>query len=337
MLNLAKIDLNALTTNALLIKTRLPNKVKFCAVVKADAYGHGAIPVANAVYNIVDCFAVAIVEEGLSLRLGGVGKDILVLNPPLNAQDISDGVRQGLTFTVQSLDTIDKIERECERQCRKAKLHIKFNTGMNRLGVDDLTQLDMLAKRISKSKRLILDGAYSHLPEPENKKRLKYAVNKFLLANNLVKGYNNNATCHLSASGGFIKGVFFDMVRVGVLLYGYKPFKDAIPVQPIMKVYSPVVTRREMKKGEHLLYGGQRLAKDTEVAIVRYGYADGLSREKTGELLANRCMDLSAYPLKDGDRYCVMDDALRLAKENHTIPYEILTKATLRAERIYIT
>ena len=68
-----------------------------------------------------------------------------------------------------------------------------------------------------------------------------------------------------------------------------------------MKVYSPVVTRREMKKGEHLLYGGQRLTKDTEVAIVRYGYADGLSREKTGELLANRCMDLSAYPLKDGD------------------------------------
>ena len=105
---------------------------------------------------------------------------------------------------------------------------------MNRAGVDNLKDLNTLACFINNSKWLMLDGMFSHFACPENKKQLKSAQNKFLLANNLIKGYNIRANCHISASGGFLKGVFGDLVRIGLLLYGYKPFEsDFCEVNPI--------------------------------------------------------------------------------------------------------
>ncbi|MBQ9756711.1 MAG: alanine racemase [Clostridia bacterium] len=338
MLNKAYIDLNQLKANALAIKARLNKGVKFCAVVKADAYGHGDATVANALYTIADCYAVAIVEEGVRLRRTGIDKDILVFTPPF-LSDIERAINFGLTLTVCSLDLALLIEKESKRQKVKTKIHLKFNTGMNRLGVDELEQLDKIAKRIAQSEWLILDGCYSHLGAPENKKLLKSAVNKFLLANNLVKGYNKKAICHISASGGFLQGVQADMVRVGILLYGYKPFpSDLVKVKPIMKVYAPVVCSRTALKGQNLLYGETTISQDRKVKLIRYGYADGLPRIKGKNQVANRCMDISAVEFNGAKKwYPVMDNASELANEYQTIPYEILVKATLRAERIYIT
>ncbi len=336
MLNIAKINLNALRENALAVRQKLNDGVKFCAVVKADAYGHGACVVANCLYNIVDCFAVALVEEGVELRNSGIDTDILVLTPPFHS-DIERAVYFNLTLTVENKRQVLAIEKECVKQNKKAKIHIKYNVGMNRFGVDSLKELKEVLDYASKKTSIIIDGTFSHLPCPQNKKLLKTAVNKFLLANNLVKGYNSKATCHLSASGGLLMGEQFDMVRVGILLYGYKPFlTNAITVKPIMKVYAPIIKRRNLGAGENALYGEFKIAGQKRVSLVRFGYADGLERKAVKGQVNNRCMDATMIDgWADKKVITVMDNADSLAKKYKTIPYEILVKISIRAEKIY--
>ena len=338
MLNKAYIDLKILQKNARAIKKKLKYDTKFCAVVKADAYGHGAEKIASALYPYCDSFAVALVDEGISLRLAGIKKDILVLTPPFGA-DIERAVFYNLTLSVGEISTLKKVEKACEKQNRKAKIHLKFNTGMNRLGVDTLKELSVLAKFAVGSKYLLLDGMFTHLGDFTNKKQLISAQNKFLLANNLIKGYNNNATCHISASGGLLAGLKGDMVRIGILLYGYKPFEsDVLKVSPIMKIYAPLLKVRQIKRGENCLYGSMKVGDDLNVGLVRVGYADGFMRKNVWGLLNNRCMDITAInnPKVTGKGVLVMDNADILAKQYHTISYEILTKCAMRAEKIYL-
>lgn len=334
----AVINLKNIVYNAKAIKKRLPSTVKFCAVVKADAYGHGAEKVANAVYNIVDCFAVATVEEGVKLRFSGIDKAILVLTR-ISDCELPRAVNYSLTLTAGALSDLKRYAREGKKQGVRVKTHIKFDTGMHRQGISDLKELKTSLSYCKKNKYLDLCGLYSHFARPESERSRKAAVKKFLIAKNLVKGYNN-ITCHISASGGFIKGEYFDMVRIGILLYGYKPFKtDVIKVKPAMKVYAPVVATRELKRGDCALYGDKRVKKNTQIALIRYGYADGLFRKEIKGQFNNRCMDLTAITgAKCGAGYAaVMLDAEKAARKYSTISYEILVKCALRAEKVYIT
>ena len=337
MLNKAIIDLNKLIKNAKTVKSKLNNGVKFCAVVKADAYGHGACEISNALYPYVDAFAVALAEEGVQLRRAGIDKPIICLNPPFN-KDARLFVEYNLTATVYTREHLDLLEEWAKKMNGRACVHVKVNTGMNRQGIDVGAQLKDFLDYLVRKKRVVLDGLYSHLSCPENKKRLKFQVNKFLVAKKLIKGYNNNATCHLSASGGFLSGVQEDMVRIGILLYGYKPFKsDKIHVEPIMKVYAPVLSKRRLKKGESALYGVCKSKKAQTISLIRYGYADGLFRARVKGQFNNRCMDITAITENVNGKYClVIKDAEKIAKRYKTINYEILTKCAFRAQKIYI-
>lgn len=335
----AVINLKNIVYNAKRIKRRLPEDVKFCAVVKADAYGHGAEKVSNALYKIVDCFAVATVNEGVSLRLSGIDKDILVLTKTFDCE-LFRAVNYGLTLTAGNISDLKRYSREGKRQKKRVKVHIKYDTGMHRQGISDEEELKKALSYCGNSKYLDLCGLYSHLAKPESERSRKSAVDKFSVAKNLAKGYNNKVICHLSASGGFIKGEYFDMVRVGILLYGYTPFKtDVIKVKPAMKVIAPVLTRRKLKRGDRALYGDKKAVKDTEITLVRYGYADGLFRKETAGQFNNRCMDITAFTdiNERVNEVAVMDDAEKAAKKYKTIPYEILVKCALRAEKEYIT
>lgn len=337
MLNKAYIDLSKLRGNALAVKSKLNSGTKFCAVVKADAYGHGAPKVCAALHNIVDCFAVAIVEEGVELRLSGESKDVMVLTE-VQGEDFERAVRYSLIPTVTKIGEVAKLEKECERQGKGVRVQIKVNTGMNRQGLDDLGEIERLIKYITAKKWVELYGAYSHFAAPENKKLLLAAQNKFLLANNLVKRYNNRAVCHISASGGFLKGVQGDMVRIGLLLYGYKPFESRlVSVKPCMKVYAPMLKSFDLEKGESALYGVCPAKENIPLTLIRYGYADGLPRKGISGQFNNRCMDISAVVGKVNKKlFPVMVDADRLAKEYGTISYEVLTKCAFRAEKIYL-
>ncbi len=332
MRNFAVIDLVKLKNNALKIKKKLKKGVKFCAVVKADGYGHGGVEVASALYGIVDSYAVAIVEEGIALRQAGIDKDILVLIPPFRS-DLEKAVRYSLTLTATSKNDLIRIARECENQAKSVKIHIKYNTGMNRQGVDGIDELEKMLCYADK-KGLIIEGLYSHFACPENENSQKTAYNKFLLALSVAKGYNNKIIGHISASGGFLKGAQCDMVRIGILLYGYKPFPCDFDVKPIMRLYAPVIAHRSLKKGDTALYGDKVSGRAQEISLVRYGYADGLMRKSVKGQFNNRCMDVTAvkgYVKKA----LVMGDADKLAKSYGTISYEILTKVCLRAEKIY--
>lgn len=336
MLNKAVINTRIIRENALAVKSILPKGTRFCAVVKADAYGHGAEKVASALYGVADAFAVALAEEGAALSLSGIDKPILVLTRALPV-DYSLAARYNLTLTATCVDDIVEMQRYFYRCGQRLVAHVKYDTGMRRQGVSNLAQLDRALLLASKNDGVKITGVYSHYAQPEKDSDRNKATDAFLLANNLVKGYNNKAIGHISASGGTLKGEFFDMVRVGILLYGYKPFPANVDVRPAMKIYAPVVGERTLKKGESALYGFCPSEKDTGFALARYGYADGLPRENVEGSFNNRCMDVSAYDgIKRGAKYvCVMDDADVLAAKYGTISYEILTKAAVRAERIY--
>ncbi len=336
MLNQARINLYTLRQNVKNIKSKLQTGVKYCAVVKADAYGHGAGAVANAIYDLVDCYAVALVSEGIELRNSGIDKEILVLSPALKS-DYKPAIKNDLTLTVQDKESVSLLERDSKRLGKRTGVHIKFNVGMNRFGVDSLEELKEIAEYITQKEHLLLKGMYSHLSCPQNKKLLKRALDSFSLANNLVKGYNNNAICHISASGGFLMGAQADMVRIGILMYGYKPFaSNYVSVKPIMKVYAPVLETRNLKKGQGALYGSTKLNEDTTLSLVRFGYADGLERRCINLQVNNRCMDVTAIKGRYKGFYPIMTNADYLAKEYGTISYEILCKVALRAEKIYI-
>lgn len=335
----AVINLKNIVFNALKIRKILPQNVKFCAVVKADAYGHGAEKVSNAIYNIVDCFAVATVEEGVKLRLSGIDKDVLVLTKTFD-DELYLAVNYSLTLTAGETSDIKRYAREGKRQGKRVNIHLKYDTGMHRQGFDDLRELKTALAFCEKNKYIGLCGLYSHFAKPESERSRKSAIKRFSVAKNLVKEYNKNIVCHISASGGFLKGEYADMVRIGILLYGYKPFKsDALTVKPAMKVYAPIITRRKLKRGECALYGDKRAKTDTELSLVRYGYADGLFRKEIKGQFNNRCMDLTAVKgeFYGKRRLAVMSDADAAAREYGTISYEILVKCALRAEKVYVT
>ncbi len=338
MLNKAVIDLGKLYENAKAVRSLLKG-AKFNAVVKADAYGHGAEIVANTLYSLVDSYSVAIPEEGIKLRLSGIDKDILCFTP-LDYLDAPRAISLNLISTVTNVEQIKMLSEVAKNQGRKAKVHIKYNSGMNRQGVDNIEQLKEIVQLIKRETFIELDGIYSHFAFPSNKKSLKSALNKFLLANNFVKGYNNKATGHISASGGLLQGVTLDMVRVGIMLYGYTPFStEKINVQPVMKVYSPIICKRELIKGDTALYSDKKVGENVNVSLIRYGYADGLERREVFGQFNNRCMDVTAVteekPLTEYG-YPVMENADITAKKYKTISYEILTKSAIRAEKIYL-
>ncbi len=355
MLNVAKIDLSAIRENANKIKAILPKNTAFCAVVKADAYGHGAERVSETLHGIADCFAVAITEEGTRLRRAGITEDILVFNP-VSLGDYFVAAEHRLTVCVGGVSEILSAERAGRSLGLPVKTHLKINTGMNRGGAEekDFKKILSLYTRCGCTK---LCGVFSHYGAPENDELFLRATEKFRQAVKKVKSFDKNVTAHISASGGFIRGAYFDMVRIGILLYGYKPFKsDALTVRPAMKIFAPVIYERDVCAGETLLYGTERLSENARARIIRYGYADGLPREKTAFDIAARCMDVSAEKVFDnvprggennacgkrdkkkaGKRLVkVLDNAEVLAEKYNTISYEILTKSAARAEKIYI-
>lgn len=347
MLNKAYINLGTLRQNAITVRGKLKNNEKLCAVVKADAYGHGAAECASALYKIADCFAVAIAEEGIGLRQIGIDKEILILTA-LFKEDLERAVFWGLTPTVADMKGFFMLSAEAARQGRHVRAHIKYDTGMHRQGVDSLRELNAIMRAAHADEYVEISGLYSHFAKPEDEKERKSALDKFLLAIKLVKGYNNKITAHISASGGFLKGDFFDMVRIGILLYGYKPFPSrALAVNPVMEIYAPVLCERMFKKGEKALYGAVPVAREGRYSLIRYGYADGLPRKKCVAQHNNRCMDITAVYNAGGENAYgadddnvvwvkVLGDADALAREYGTISYEILTKAAIRAEKIYL-
>lgn len=354
MLNVAYINLKTIKKNAVNIKSKLPAGCRFYAVVKADAYGHGAEEVANAIYGVADGYCVSLPEEGVSLRLAGIDKEIIVLAPAVKS-DYKTAISYDLTLSASSEEDIEGISAAAKKLKSAAKVHIAVNTGMNRFG-ENLPSLWKLIAAAKKSKLISVTGVYSHFYSPEDLSAVNRQCEIFGRAVNLIKEAFPEAVAHISASGGFLQGKFYGGVRIGILLYGYYPFcgksRIKVSVSPAMKVETRIVATGKAEKGQNLLYGDFTAKKSEKYFLVRYGYADGLPRTTVKNQLNNRCMDVTAVNFdeisdgndlktgkkikKDGKFYILNKNADKIAEKYGTISYEILTSVAKRAKRVYL-
>jgi alanine racemase len=290
----ADVDLDAVRHNASVI-CRLVHPAALCAVVKADGYGHGAVPVGRAALEGgATWLAVALVEEGAVLRQAGIEAPVLLLSePPVEAA--AEAVAQRLVPTVYSRDGLDSLIEAVDDRSPPLEVHLKVDTGMHRVGAD-LAAAPELAGLIASHPRLVLGAVWTHLAvadgaDPEDRAFSTLQLERFdaALAELAAAGHRPLMT-HVANSAGAIAfpQARRDMVRCGITVYGVAPTRalaDALAaatgsrLRPVLSLRSRVTFVRDLDAGERPSYGRRRpLGQRTTVATVPIGYADGVPR-----------------------------------------------------------
>ncbi len=338
---IAKIHLGAVRKNAAFWKKQ--SGVRLCAVVKADAYGHGAEEVTLALSGIADCFAVALIEEGIAIRAYACGKDILVFTPVTSEAEGIALAQGGFIASVPSLFSARLLAKISRRLRVRVRVHLKVNTGMNRYGMHP-AMLGRVCRFLSKEPYIAVEGLYSHLYECDEQ-TAKTQRELFLRMERICKRYFPSVVSHLGATYGamFGKDFAFDMVRVGIGLYGYTPIKSKLPLYKAMTVETKVVDTRSYTFGGAGYGKATSLQKGEKLAVCRAGYADGFLRRKENGTdgyekgVNNLCMDVHIRKGRQrrGAVIPLLTDADKIGEETGTISYEVLCAATRRAERIY--
>ena len=341
---IAKIDLENIKENA---KTFLALTGKpICAVVKANAYGHGAEETVNALSAIASVFAVSLLCEALAIRVAACGKDVLILTPPYCDEDIITTAKNGFILTAGDIDCVDSCIRLSNTLDVPIRLHLKVNTGMNRYGMDE-NDLRVACQKLCAQTKVQVAGVYSHLYDCD-KTSAEIQRQKFVKMQSLVKRFFPNATSHLSATYGALLGkeFSFDMTRIGIGLYGYLPsgVNDdcGLVLKKAMSVWTQVSATRVYQDGG-VGYGKESAPLGVNLSVLRLGYADGFLRKKDDGIVGfeknanNLCMDacIQFDEKNKGDFVPVLLDADRIASITDTISYEVLCAATRRAEMVY--
>ncbi len=359
----AIIDLGAVISNYDHIKNILAPSTKLLSVVKADAYGHGAIEICRALENHgATEFAVACVEEAIALRDGGVKGNILILG-------ITDESYAGILEQYDLTQTVDSYEYAYALSKRASiKVHVKVDTGMSRLGLYchkpcDADNAANEIKKISLLNNITIDGIFTHFAESDSLTgdftKLQYESFCALL-NVLKQDGVKVGTRHCCNSAGIINypEMQLDMVRAGIILYGLYPSTETVDTMltPAMKLVSRVSSVSEIDENDTVSYGrSYRPQGKIKKAVVSIGYADGLSRVLSGKatlringtdvpIIGNICMDLcmadvTGCDCKVGDDVIIFEnneDINRLATLANTINYEIVCSVKNRVPRKYI-
>lgn len=334
---IAEINLKNIKSNFKKVNSLLDKNVLNCAVIKQNAYGHGLVEVANALYNLCDLYAVAFSSEVETLRVAGIKKEILLLTPAI-LENVEKLIKNKATLTVGSLKDFSVVYKKAVELKMPCKLAIKINSGMNRLGFDDGLSLNKLCKKIKGCKYLSVSVIFSHFYDTTDVLAVENQYDKFLSLATPLKNIFKNAKLSISASGGILldKKYHLDMVRTGILAYGYYPYKtDKISVKPAMKIKAYNLTTRENLNGKALLYGNYK-STENSATLLRLGYGDGFLRLGIENSINNECMEITAVKGKTNKRFVtVMDDAEKLAKLWNTISYDVLVKCSVNATRIF--
>jgi len=362
----AEIDLNALEFNYKELRKRIPRGVKFLAVVKADAYGHGAVPVSLKLQSLgVDYLGVAISEEGEELRKGRLKIPILVLGG-IYKGDIERIFKFDLTPVVFNEDSIAILSNEAKRKKRRIKVHLKVDTGMGRLGVP----LNLYKKLLEKLKRypeVEIEGILSHFSMVDEDEEFTHEQwRKFQDALELAKNIGiSYKYYHITGSAGIISFPYYcgNLVRPGIMLYGAYPsnsYKNLIKLKPVMSLKTSIHYLKWVFPGDRVSYGGTFIAKrKTKIATLPIGYGDGYSRflSNKGEVLIHGkrapivgrvCMDFIMVDVTDIPNVRIGDEVVLIGKQKKekitveeiadkigSIPYEILCLIGKRVPRIY--
>ena len=357
MVNIMQIDVNAFWNNISEIKKLLDSKTKIMPVIKANAYGTYLNERLD-ILNEFEIVAVANVYEAKKIRNLGYKKEIFVLNQP----DILELDEIEKYNIVVGLSSIQFLEKAISKNS-KIKVHIEIETGMGRTGVY-LKDLEKFVDIIKNNKNIKLEGIYTHFSVADYDLNFTNSqIQKFEKAVEYVKNIFKNEIkyVHAQASNGILntKISCCNLVRPGIIMYGYESFDGAskkINLKPVAKLKSRINYIKIAKKGESISYGRKFIAeKETKVATVPIGYADGIKRGLFSEVIINRkkakiigtiCMDSFMVDITEipnvnvGDEVYIFDNEIikldDIAKKCNTINYEILTGFSDRIKREFI-
>lgn len=365
----ANIDLKALKNNYRNFRTQLRSDTKICGVIKADAYGHGANEVAKALMaEGIDCFAVATVEEALSLRAEAIDLPIMVFGyaHPCAHKAL---IEANIALTVFRLDIAKALSRLSLELNKDVHIQINVDTGMNRLGLPIGAGAFELIQTISTLPGLIIDGLYTHFTKADELEvySTHQQIEKFHhLLNRLDDAGIKIPTIHMANSAGALQfpGSHHSMVRLGIAIYGLYPSdavcKTQVVLEPVMSLISHVILVKTVPKGQPISYGGTYITPSERcIATIPVGYADGYPRSLSNKghvlihgfkapIVGKVCMDLLMVDVtdikevvegdrvtligSDGDATITVED---LATLTGTINYEIVCNISKRVPRVY--
>ncbi len=364
----AEIDLNSIMNNTKEIRNVVGSNIKIMAVVKADGYGHGAVITSKAIADDVDAFAVATIEEAIELRKGGIEKEILILGY-ISPDYYAFALEYDISLTVYSFETAKKLSDFALKNGQKLKIHIAIDTGMGRIGFyPDLESIGEI-KKISNLSGVVIEGVFSHFSTADEADKT-YSNEQIEKYNGFMTKLEDEGvlvnTKHICNSAGIMElpKAHFDMVRMGIIMYGYYPSnavdKSKIRLEPAMSIKSSVIHIKTISKGEFVSYGRHfKAEKETVVATIPIGYADGYPRllsskgrviinGKYAKVIGNVCMDLMMVDITGIEDVSVGDDVViigkmgdceitveEIAELSGTINYEIICGIGKRVPRIY--
>jgi len=359
-------NLNAYYSNLKAIRDFV-NPAKVMAVLKANAYGHGLLKMAEtAVEADVDYLGVSIPEEGIRIRNSGIKLPILVFTPPLKEQ-LALFVEYNLELTLCSFNIAQQTSDLGKATGHPVSVHVKIDTGMGRLGVYYKETNDFL-KRIDSFNGIKIKGIYSHFATSDQVDK-NFAFKQLEKFDNTIKELGSEGfdipIKHIANSGAilYIPDSNYDMVRPGILSYGLYPserINGKISVEPVMSLKSKIIYTKSVPAGTGISYGRTFFTSEkTRIATIPIGYADGYNRQLSnkGEVIINGsrfpvvgivCMDhimvdlLNDQKIKTGDEVVIystkqneINTISRVAEMLNTIPYEICCWISDRVPRVY--
>lgn len=354
-----EINLDALTNNLNVYRSKLKPGVKLMAMVKAFSYGTGSYEIAKVLeFNRVDYLAVAYADEGVTLRNAGIKTPIMVMNP--NVAGFDSILKYNLEPEIYNLKILDELIAAADGE--EVSIHIEIDSGMKRLGFDEV-QIDKLIKKLKSNPSIHVKSVLSHLAASEAKEHDSFTlqqIKKFeTLSSKICSAFEYKILRHClnSAAIARFQKSQYDMVRLGIGLYGIDPAaKFQKQLQQIGTLKTVISQIRNILSSESIGYGRKgKVKRLSRVAIVAIGYADGIDRKfgngkgfvmiqgKPAKIIGNICMDMTmvdvtAIDCKEGDDVIVFGNnptVIELSKKIDTIPYEILTGISQRVKRVY--
>lgn len=345
----AEINLSNIKNNVKKIINRYNNYKYYIGVVKSDCYGHGIKAINSVIDGGCNYLAVALLEEAIAIREFNKKIPILCLGN-INPKYLKLCIDKNITITVNSLEYVNLITSNINN----LKVHIKLNTGMNRLGISKISELKEVI-RILKEKGSTIEGIYTHIYDALSTENTLNQIKKF---ENLLYSidYENIPIIHFQASDAltnYLKPNYINGCRLGIIIYGFSNDTN-LQLESTFKLYSQVIQINELNSNETVGYNGIYKAKHSEkIGVVSIGYDDGIIRKNTGrnvyinnreyKIVGNICMDMLFVSIDDNvklyDKVLLLKDIEHIKKVSkylETIPYEVLCIIGKRVPRIYI-
>lgn len=355
-----EINLNALTDNLNFYRNKLKPETKMVCMVKASAYGAGSFEIAKTLEDHrVDYLAVAVADEGADLRKAGIGSSIIIMNPEVTAFKTMFDYR--LEPEVYSFHLLEELIKAAEREgATNCPIHIKIDTGMHRLGFDP-ADMPRLIERLKRQSAVIPRSVFSHLVGSDAERFdafTRHQIETFeQAAAELQAGFSHKILRHICNTAGIQRypGAQFDMVRLGIGLYGIDPFTNQM-LHNVTTLKTTILQIHDVPADETVGYSRKGvLNRNSRIAALPIGYADGLNRHlgngkgyclvngQKAPYVGNICMDVCMIDVtdidcKEGDKAIIFGDELPvtvLSDILDTIPYEILTSVSERVKRVY--